>query len=468
MIWKLSKRISKELPITSSTVRASFLFVFLLFSSIVSSQNLYKTRFDLASLDTAQKIACYDFQILNPGQIDWRLGFANIGIFYDGNTALLISDSVQVVDAIAESYALGALQSNVVTLPDSPLPYSNSVGFLRLNITANVNSEGVQVPADSSWVSIVNLCFDLLIDDIPNPNTCFQMNFLEGDLEDVVPIVDVLNELVFGSPGPELTRSGVENLIPNRSFDACFILDENTQELCNDGIDNDEDGLLDCLDVGCNSFCNEDNSTTCSDGVDNDNDGMIDCEDDECSPQFESFGFVEPNNCPELDNGEIQMTFMAVDVEISLDLSKGFEKIGEIDGRGTSNVLVDYTFEDSHIGLSATYYYRLKQLDFNADYEYSNTIAIDVNRIGEAYVKVIENPISSTFEVEIFTQNQARAELQLFDINGRLITDVFDSISKLNKGKNQIQTDASSLQNGQYLLIVKILKEQFIKKIIKL
>ena len=49
---------------------------------------------------------------------------------------------------------------------------------------------------------------------------------------------------------------------------------------CADGLDNDDDGYVDCEDVDCsnNSACPED----CSDNVDNDYDGYVDCQDSEC------------------------------------------------------------------------------------------------------------------------------------------------------------------------------------------
>ncbi|MBC8884453.1 hypothetical protein H9X57_16970 [Flavobacterium piscinae] len=52
-------------------------------------------------------------------------------------------------------------------------------------------------------------------------------------------------------------------------------------EICNDGIDNDNDGFTDCDDNDCVS----DPSCTveiCNDGIDNDNDGFVDCNDNDC------------------------------------------------------------------------------------------------------------------------------------------------------------------------------------------
>ncbi|MDJ0806897.1 MAG: hypothetical protein QNJ78_08710, partial [Gammaproteobacteria bacterium] len=53
-------------------------------------------------------------------------------------------------------------------------------------------------------------------------------------------------------------------------------------EICDDAIDNDEDGLIDCADTDdCNEdpFCEEPPLETeiCDDGIDNDGDGLIDC-----------------------------------------------------------------------------------------------------------------------------------------------------------------------------------------------
>jgi hypothetical protein len=55
--------------------------------------------------------------------------------------------------------------------------------------------------------------------------------------------------------------------------------------LCHDGLDNDQDGLTDCVDPDCAEVCVEgtaDDLATCRDGVDNDMDGQSDCADDQC------------------------------------------------------------------------------------------------------------------------------------------------------------------------------------------
>jgi len=51
---------------------------------------------------------------------------------------------------------------------------------------------------------------------------------------------------------------------------------------CNDGIDNDDDDLIDCLDDDCASDPVCLREELCDDGIDNDEDGNIDCDDDDC------------------------------------------------------------------------------------------------------------------------------------------------------------------------------------------
>jgi len=54
------------------------------------------------------------------------------------------------------------------------------------------------------------------------------------------------------------------------------------QEACDDGIDNDLDGAVDCDDIECRGHSPCPDLERCGDGVDNDEDGLIDCDDPEC------------------------------------------------------------------------------------------------------------------------------------------------------------------------------------------
>ncbi|MFH2010503.1 MAG: hypothetical protein ABI333_28140 [bacterium] len=62
--------------------------------------------------------------------------------------------------------------------------------------------------------------------------------------------------------------------------------EENTVAACQDGVDNDLDGLTDCADPECQGFgfCVE---SDCTNGLDDDNDGFADCLDTDCQPTID-------------------------------------------------------------------------------------------------------------------------------------------------------------------------------------
>ena len=310
----------------------------------LKGQNSYRLRFNLTGLDTINSIACYDIEIANLGPDDWALGGLNINILYDGSFARFIVGSDMIINNDDMDYALGPTQSNLIAAPElSNIPYNMTLGYLRLSVTTNLVSSGLLIPSDSTWVPFFHLCFEVLEEDLTDPNTCFQMNFLNDDLRasNIFPS-DIVQELNFDGPGNEVSPGVNVDLVPDQSFDACFVVDEDTEELCMDGLDNDEDGLIDCLDPGCGNLCSEDNSTTCNDGIDNDNDGMIDCDDDSCLTQSGQFTSKEPDNCPDLNNGEFVFSFGSDAIEISIDGGLSYVNDTVITGLSSGTYLIFY------------------------------------------------------------------------------------------------------------------------------
>ena len=62
----------------------------------------------------------------------------------------------------------------------------------------------------------------------------------------------------------------------------CIVAYEYPQYTCDDGLDNDHDDLMDCHDDDCETICPH-HEYACDDGLDNDMDYHIDCEDSDCA-----------------------------------------------------------------------------------------------------------------------------------------------------------------------------------------
>ena len=67
-----------------------------------------------------------------------------------------------------------------------------------------------------------------------------------------------------------------------------FTCEPGGEFICDDGFDNDDNGLIDCADMGCDgvvidsAICEPAGETSCEDGFDNDNNGLTDCADSNC------------------------------------------------------------------------------------------------------------------------------------------------------------------------------------------
>jgi trimeric autotransporter adhesin len=80
------------------------------------------------------------------------------------------------------------------------------------------------------------------------------------------------------------------------------------------------------------------------------------------------------------------------EIERSVD-AKTWENIGGVKGQGTSNVIIDYSFEDKH-PLSILTYYRIKQVDFDGKESYSNIESVAPNKKKLSF-EVYPNPITN-------------------------------------------------------------------------
>ncbi|WP_299826133.1 T9SS type A sorting domain-containing protein [uncultured Pontibacter sp.] len=109
------------------------------------------------------------------------------------------------------------------------------------------------------------------------------------------------------------------------------------------------------------------------------------------------------------------------EVERSAD-GTTFEQIGKVDGHGNSATTIDYTFIDPapHNGEN---YYRLRQVDFDGQFEYSMVIGVTSTAPDAMQVVMYPNPCrGGDCEVLIRTSKAAQETLlELKDMSGRVV-----------------------------------------------
>lgn len=128
-----------------------------------------------------------------------------------------------------------------------------------------------------------------------------------------------------------------------------------------------------------------------------------------------------------------------------------FENIGFVKGTGNSNTLQHYHFKHAN---TKTAYYRLKQIDFNGEYTYSNTVTVK-NAITEA--RLTPNPFNDNIEV---TANSTIQKVNIVDLTGKVV------ISQ-NINNNATNINTKDLQNGIYFIKIYKDNEMVAKRIVK-
>lgn len=94
-----------------------------------------------------------------------------------------------------------------------------------------------------------------------------------------------------------------------------------------------------------------------------------------------------------------------------------FNRIGEMDGAGTTTEPQDYTFTH-HTPSAGVNYYRLKQVDFDGTFEYSKVIAI--NTPGSKDIFAFPNPAKDKITLQ-YDHSKGAGNIQLFDALGRRV-----------------------------------------------
>ena len=123
--------------------------------------------------------------------------------------------------------------------------------------------------------------------------------------------------------------------------------------------------------------------------------------------------------------------------------------IGETPAAGNSSQQINYDFSDNNPVIGNNYY-RLKIIDNDGTFSYSNIINIPINEaVINGIVNVYPNPTNGNLNVEIQSTSSYDTKILVYDVIGKK---VFDKENSLVKGLNILQFNFSQLAKGAYIL----------------
>ena len=123
-----------------------------------------------------------------------------------------------------------------------------------------------------------------------------------------------------------------------------------------------------------------------------------------------------------------------------------WEVLSTVDGGGNSSDLLVYSFLDVKPYLGESYY-RLKQTDFNGEFEYSDVRYVNLEKADNDKIELYPNP----------TKNQITLEGDSFELEVISISNVkgqkFDDQIVISKSeKSKVVIDLSNLEKGVYII----------------
>jgi len=138
----------------------------------------------------------------------------------------------------------------------------------------------------------------------------------------------------------------------------------------------------------------------------------------------------------------------------SIERSKdgiNFKQIGKVKGSGTSSHEKNYLFIDS-FPLSGLSYYRLKQVDYDANFEYSPIKAINFDFAAQNDFIIYPNPLENN-ELEFIysSDNEGTTLMQIIEPIGRVIHSKKEIV---NEGRNYFKINLKDFPRGSYLLLI--------------
>lgn len=143
--------------------------------------------------------------------------------------------------------------------------------------------------------------------------------------------------------------------------------------------------------------------------------------------------------------------------------------ISTLKSKGNSTTINEYYYLDKVIDVYEKYfYYRLKQVDYNGDYVYSNSsricITCDYEKNANDII-IYPLPVKDNLNIGFFSKTEFEHDINIVDLRGNIL---YSKKQRFSKGSRlDLNLDLSYFPKGVYLLSINDGHTIYVKKIIK-
>ncbi len=140
------------------------------------------------------------------------------------------------------------------------------------------------------------------------------------------------------------------------------------------------------------------------------------------------------------------------EIERMLPDSVVWEKIGFLEGSGNSSSEKEYSFTDKSLSNAGNYKYRLKQIDNDGTYLYSDVAEARVSVTDYALYQCYPNPFNPSTTIKYQLPEDSRVLLTVYNSIGEKVTDLVDGFKQA--GYHEILFDCSTCASGIYFYTI--------------
>ena len=126
-----------------------------------------------------------------------------------------------------------------------------------------------------------------------------------------------------------------------------------------------------------------------------------------------------------------------------------WSELGFVEGSGNSNSPKHYSYTDSEIG-TGKYFYRLKQVDIDGSFEYSDAIEVDMDSpVKYELSQNFPNPFNPTTSIQFSLPETGKVKLAVYNVIGEQVAVLVNK--NMEAGFHNARFDASKLNSGIYI-----------------
>jgi hypothetical protein len=135
--------------------------------------------------------------------------------------------------------------------------------------------------------------------------------------------------------------------------------------------------------------------------------------------------------------------------EIERKVEDDFITIGFVSGYGTTTESKQYSYQDKSLD-NGVYEYRLKQIDFDGSFEYSDVIEVEVSSMNTFVLEQnYPNPFNPSTNIKFNLPSSDFTNLSIYNMVGEKVSELVNEV--IPAGEHNLNFNASNLPSGIYI-----------------